>query len=128
MKVIVFFLALALASPCVAKDKRSLWQKMFVATKKEKTVKKRSHGKKSSPERQTNPKPTSTPIKEAPRNGNGFFIVSAQWYANYLVREAAWDYYVPDDDGIKFIDGKYHVPPVVYRHFEDLVSAGDPKR
>ncbi len=128
MKRIVFFLVLVLASPCVAKDKRSFWEKMFVAPKKTKVVKKRSHSKKSTPERKADPTPKPTPVTQTPRNGKGFFIVSEQWYANYLVREAAWDYYIPDDDGIRFIDGKYHVPPVVYRHFEDLVAAGDPKR
>ncbi len=125
MKRIVFFLVLALASPCVAGDKRSFLEKMF-SPKKSKTVKKRSAARQKSPP--PKPKPSVSPTTEAPRNGKGYFIVTEQWYANYLVREAAWDYYIPDDDGIQYINGQYHVPPVVYRHFQDLVAAGDPKR
>ena len=43
--------------------------------------------------------------------------------ANYWELVAAWDYSIPDEREITFSDGKYHVPPVVYRHYDDMVSA-----
>ena len=115
MKAATWFIVLALAlSPCAAaKDKRSFWQKMFVA--KPKPVKKRH---KSHPK----PKP-SPPKRDTTRNEKGCFIVEPQWMATYWEVVAAWDYQIPDERDITFKDGKYHVPPVVYRHYDDMVNA-----
>ncbi len=127
MKALICFLVLTLASPDAhAKDKETFWQRLFAPTPKPKMVRKRRIAPRQKTPPVSKPKPSPTP--EVLRNSTGCYIVDQQWYANYLVREAAWDYYIPDDDGIKFVDGLYHVPPVVYRHFQDMVAAGDPKR
>ena len=68
-------------------------------------------------------KPTSivsvTPTP-AMRGKAGTYVVDAQWMADYWEQELAWGYWIPEDDEVKFIEGKYYVPPVVYRHFEDM--------
>jgi len=64
----------------------------------------------------------SATSKEPPRNKHGFFIVDAQWYANYLEQELIWNYWIPEDAQIKSRDGKIHVPPVVFRHYEDMLK------
>ena len=110
-----------------AKDTRSLWQRIFrpakpIPQKKHKVT----HHKKSNP----SPTPTKTPpaIPTDKRSPSGDFIVDNQWYANYLEQEVAWSYYLSYDKDIKFVDGSFHVPPVVYRHSQDMAMAGAPKR
>ena len=84
------------------------------------------------------PKPTPKPVRKKPkvtkkevkvsptpskqRTKTGLFIVDAQWLANYREQEMAWSYSIPEDDEIKFENGKYHVSPVVYRHYEDMLK------
>lgn len=48
--------------------------------------------------------------------------VEPEWMATYWEQEALWDYYIPEDKEIKFIDGKYVVPITVYRHNEDMLN------
>ena len=50
------------------------------------------------------------------------FAVDPQWMARYWELEAAWDYPIPEDDLIKWKDGKYIVPIVVQKHHEDMVN------
>lgn len=70
-----------------------------------------------------------SPRKIAPKSltvsliNKNYFVVDAQWIANYLEQETAWDYPIPEDEEIIFDNGNYYVPPVVYRHYEDMVSA-----
>ena len=57
-------------------------------------------------------------IKEQPPKPNRLYVpVEIDWMARYWEEEAAWDYYIPEDDQIRFVDGKYQVPIVVYRHY-----------
>ena len=53
-------------------------------------------------------------------------IVDAEWMAHYWELEAAWDYPIPEDDLIKWKDGKYIVPISVFKHYEDM--ANTPRR
>lgn len=72
------------------------------------------------PKRKTKPKEKNdTPPKIHERI---YKTVDAQWMARYWELEAAWDYDIPEDDLIEFKEGKYRVPVVVYRHFEDMVN------
>lgn len=55
------------------------------------------------------------------------FEVDAQWIATYREQEVAWDYFIPDDDHIRFENGKFYVPAVVFRHYQDMLNAHDIK-
>lgn len=117
MKQLALLLALLIAITCEAKDNRSFWQKLF-SPAKPKVVKKRvvvHHHRRITKTRVTQ--------SETPRNGKGYFIVDSQWYAEYLAMESARTYWIYDDKDIEFMDGKFHVPPVVYRHYEDMKKA-----
>jgi len=50
------------------------------------------------------------------------FKVDHQWLARYWELEATWGYWIPEDDQIKFKDGKYIVPIVVFKHYEDMAK------
>jgi len=50
------------------------------------------------------------------------FTVDAQWMARYWELEMAWDYWIQEDEQIKFKDSKYIVPVVVFKHYEDMVN------
>ena len=111
--------------PCVnakekqKKDTRPLWKRIFVPPKKEPPKKRHV----------TRHKESSTPIPTVGgRTPSGMFIVDYQWYADYVEMEAAWSYYIPDDDYIEFKDKHVYVPPVSYRHFQDMVEAHKQKR
>lgn len=66
------------------------------------------------------PSPTPAPPEEKR-------AVDAQWIADYRQLELAWDYPIPDDDQIDFKDGKYYVPLVVAKHYEDMLNTA-PRR
>ena len=129
MKAVTWLLALTLAlSPCVAaKDNRPFWQRVFLPPPK---PSRKASVKPKMVKRPPRPKPTPTsPPKPTPveqRNSNGYFVVDAQWYANYLEYEVLWNYWITDDAFITFKEGKYHVPPTVYRHLEDMAKAPKP--
>jgi len=62
--------------------------------------------------------------KSAQKEVSKTLTVDTQWLANYIVLEKAWDYPIPDDYDIRFLgEGKYEVPIVVYRHYEDMLDA-----
>lgn len=71
--------------------------------------------------RYATPKKRSQPVTRQ----NVHFMVEPQWMARYWEEEAQWDYYIPEDDQIKFKDGHYIVPFVVYRHYEDMANTPD---
>jgi len=50
------------------------------------------------------------------------FNVDRQWMARYWELEATWGYWIPEDDQIKFKDGKYIVPIMVFKHCEDMAK------
>ena len=119
MKVLVMVIVLILAvSPCAicAKDTRPLWKRIFIPLKvKPKPSKKHRviHQKEA----------VTSETPEEKRSKSGMFVVDSQWWATYVEQEAAWGYWIPDDANVKFKDGKIHVPPVVYRHWQDLEEA-----
>ncbi len=112
--LILILLAAFVASPVHAepKKKKSWFEEMF-QPKKPKVAPKRIKKTRA----KSQPLPTPTAIPKSKR-----IPVDQQWYANYLEQEAAWDYEIPDDALIEFKDGKYHVPPVVFRHYEDMLA------
>jgi hypothetical protein len=54
------------------------------------------------------------------------FTVDPEWIARYWELQAAWDYPIPEDDQIQWKDGKYIVPLMVQKHYEDMLNT--PKR
>jgi|SRR5215831_2531304 len=50
------------------------------------------------------------------------FTVDADWMARYWTLVALWDYPIPEEKDIRFENGKYIVPAVVYRHYEDMAA------
>lgn len=77
-------------------------------------------------------KPTPTPkpkgkrkahvARVTPKKSTDTFTVDYEWMARYWELESAWDYWIPEDDQIKFKDGKYIVPVVVFKHYEDMAN------
>ena len=65
-------------------------------------------------------KPVRVNKPNVPQN---YRVVDTQWWADYLALEAQWDYYIPEDDYVWSANGKYLVPIVVYRHYEDMSNA-----
>src|SRR6267154_3928021 len=61
-------------------------------------------------------------IVESKKSTPRIFIVDPQWIARYWELEMAWDYWIPEDEQIKFRDGKYIVPIVVFKHYEDMAN------
>jgi len=59
---------------------------------------------------------------ESPKSVQRTFNVDRQWLARYWELEATWGYWIPEDDQIKFKDGKYIVPIVVFKHCEDMAK------
>lgn len=47
-------------------------------------------------------------------------VVDAEWLARYWELETAWDYPIPEDELIKWENGKYIVPFMVLQHYEDM--------
>jgi hypothetical protein len=91
---------------------------------KKKIVQKTPHKhKKAKPSHNdtTKPKPTATPPNPEVRY-KGFFVVDSMWMARYRTLEAIWDYEIPEDAEIRYEEGKYLVPPVVFRHYEDMAK------
>lgn len=58
--------------------------------------------------------------KSRPEHTDISFEVDSQWMANYRMLEVEWQYVIPEDDEIRFKNGNYIVPLVVYRHFQDM--------
>lgn len=114
----------ALISVLIAQPLQSFDFRKFFQPPKTKVEKKILKKKKKVHPR---PTPAPTPQPEIVRVGLTF-VVDAQWIATYRTLEAAWDYPIPEDDDIKFINGKYHVPVVVYRHYEDMVNTPRPQK
>ncbi len=111
--ILVLLVAFA-ASPVHAepRKKESGFQKVLKSmfpSSKPKVVPKRT--------KKSKPKPTATPTPKSKKHE-----VDSEWIARYLEQEAAWDYEIPDDDLIEWKDGKYHVPSVVFRHYEDMLN------
>jgi hypothetical protein len=50
------------------------------------------------------------------------FTVDAQWMAQYKAMEVKWKYPIPEDKDIRYENGKFIVPVVVYRHYEDMAN------
>lgn len=67
-------------------------------------------------------KKKSTRLRKKILRGNLYVEVEPEWIARYTEQEQAWDYFIPDDDLIRFDEGKYIVPIVVYRHYEDMAK------
>jgi len=66
----------------------------------------------------------SLSLESAPREKRKLeYTVTPQWMADYWLLEAAWAYPIPDDDLIRYENGNYIVPVVVYRHYEDMLKA-----
>jgi hypothetical protein len=51
------------------------------------------------------------------------FTVDAQWMAQYRAMVVMFKYPIPEEKQIRFEGGKFIVPLVVYRHFEDMTVA-----
>jgi hypothetical protein len=137
MRLTVLLLVLALlAYPCdSAETKRktkpkSFWNRLFMP--REENLNRKSRRYRAAPRKKTAvhphpaPKPSPTP-RQPPRDSKGFYIVDAQWYANYLAEVATWDYWIPEEASIRADKGKIHVPPIVYKHYEDMVKTPHPK-
>lgn len=120
MRVLVVLLILSVATPvpqALPKDTRNLWQKIFIPKPTPKPKKKSHHTPRKKP---VETKPIETKPKQG-RTPDLYFIVEPQWMANYWEQIAAWNYPIPDEKYIHFENGKYHVPPTVYRHYDDMV-------
>lgn len=78
----------------------------------------------------TTPKPKPKPKSKrkahiahvTPKQSTKTLTVDYEWMARYWELETAWDYWIPEDDQIKFKDGKYIVPVVVFKHYEDMAN------
>ena len=118
MRVLVVLLILSVATPvpqALPKDTRNLWQKIFLPKPTPKPKKKHRH---------VPPKPKIKSVQTKPqqdRTPDGYYIVEPQWMANYWEQIAAWNYSIQGEKDIRFENGKYHVPPTVYRHYDDMV-------
>jgi hypothetical protein len=51
------------------------------------------------------------------------FTVDAQWMAQYKAMVALFKYPIPEEKQIRYEGGKFVVPLVVYRHYEDMTMA-----
>lgn len=51
------------------------------------------------------------------------FTVDAQWMAQYRAMVALFKYPIPEEKQIRYEGGKFIVPLVVYRHYEDMTVA-----
>jgi|SRR5215471_4308990 len=99
-----------ITQPCSALD----FSKIFSPPKK-KTVEKARPKKK-------------TPVKTTPKKKKDYrtYEVDPEWMAQYWLLESVWDYPIPEDKDIQFKNGKYIVPVVVYRHYEDMANTPKP--
>ncbi len=117
--LILILLAAFVASPVYAEPKKKesgftkVLKTMFPSAKP-KVVPKRT--------RKVNAKSHPTPTPETPTINRMYVPVEVDWMAKYWEQEAAWDYYIPEDNLIRFVDGKYVVPIVVYKHYEGMVK------
>lgn len=112
MRILILLLWLVFSSTSIGAD--SLWN-LFKKKSKPKVVQKVKHRSHPSNKRKAEKKP-----KQEPTVPEGFKLVDAQWMANYVELEAAWDYYIPEDAWIWSANGKYLVPIVVFKHYEDM--------
>jgi hypothetical protein len=111
MKVVILLLAVLISSPVYAKPKKEsgftkILRTMFPSAHPKLVPRKRKH----------------IPAKQQSKKSvNRLYVtVEIDWMARYWEEEAAWDYYIPEDDLIRFVEGKYVVPIVVYKHNEDM--------
>ena len=90
---------------------------------KKKIVQKASPVKHKKDSHKNVPKPVPKPTPPSPEvRYKGFFVVDSIWMARYRTLEAVWDYEIPEDAAIQYHSGKYLVPPVVFRHYEDMAK------
>ncbi len=125
--VVAVGLATAIAEPKAKarpKPTPTFLQKLF-APKKSATPKitRRSIPKKNASKIESEPKPRPRPVPTE----CACYIVDAEWMAHYRVLEAIWSYPIPEDADIRFENGKYMVPTVVYRHYEDMMKTPRPE-
>lgn len=125
MNPLIFALVMVLAVNDSAfakpKDKdKSAFEKVLKAmfTPRPKTAAKAKRKEHRAGERAETRKDEPKPIKAAVKT----VTVDPEWLARYWELEATWDYAIPEDDLIKWKDGKYVVPIVVFRHYEDMVN------
>ncbi len=119
--ITLILLAAFVASPVYAEPKKKesgftkVLKSMFPSAKPKVVPKKRKHVTK-----QIVKEPHKDP--EKPTINRMYVTVEVDWMAQYWEQEAAWDYYIPEDNQIRFVDGKYLVPVVVFKHYEDMVK------
>jgi len=89
----------------------SAWDLSDLLKPKKKPVQTVRRKKKHAPAKTKSDKETPAPQ---------IFVVDQEWMARYRALEAIWQYQIPEDDQIRFYENKYYVPPVVYRHYEDM--------
>jgi hypothetical protein len=58
----------------------------------------------------------------SPLQAAEWFTVDKEWIAKYRSMEAVFKYPIPEDKEIRYKDGQFIVPVVVYRHYEDMVK------
>jgi|SRR5215831_18786834 len=118
MKWLIWLITLSLsAQPVYSWDLSELFK-----PQKKKVVQQTGHSKKTKKKAE----PSPTPKPKADEGRKNYYQVDADWMARYSALEAIWKYQIPEDDQIIFEAGKYYVPPVVYRHYDDM--AVTPKR
>lgn len=116
---LLILIAALVASPVYAEQEKKesgltkVLRTMFPSAKPKVVRQKRS--RKSTRTSRSTPQPT-------PITNHKYQTVDIDWMARYWEEEAAWDYYIPEDNLIRFVDGKYIVPIVVYRHYEDMAK------
>ncbi len=117
--LVLILIAALVACPVYAEQKKKesgltkVLRTMFPSATPKIIPRKKKHVAKRPPKA----KPSQTP------SVNQIYVtVEIDWMAKYWEQEAAWDYYLPEDNQIRFVDGKYQVPIVVFRHYEDMVK------
>jgi len=119
MKLLVGLMLILIAQSAYSWDLSDL----FKPNKTQKTTRHLPTKKKRAKEK---PEPAPTPTPTPSPSRQNYHKVDIEWMAKYRALEAVWAYQIPEDDLIQFEGGSYYVPPVVYRHFDDMAST--PKR
>jgi len=68
-------------------------------------------------------KPRHIPSRKHKHDHARKFIVGPEWISRYFALVEIWNYPLPEDALIRYSDGNYIVPPVVFRHYEDMSRA-----
>jgi hypothetical protein len=121
MNFVVMALVLSFTMPELqaqhkAKPQPSVFDKLFKPNKivpPPKPKKPVVVAKKKEPEKRTFSQNDKSPI----------FIVDNEWIAHYKILSDLYAYPIPEDKSIEFKNGKYYVPAVVYRHYEDMMKS-----